>query len=70
MNILDWAWRQPTRLERDFAFAAAGYAISFSDSQKMGESQTGAARFGGAPVMLATMRELLKGLGKVANDQL
>ena len=66
MNLLKWAWLRPTRLERDFAVVAAGYAISFSDSQKVGENQNGAARFGGAPVMLATMQELLKGLREVA----
>ena len=65
MTLLKWAWLRPNRLERDFAVVAAGYAMALGSAQCIGETQDGAPRFGGAPVMLATMREFLVGLERV-----
>ena len=68
MSLLNWAWELPTAMEQDYASRAVGYAMSFGAAQRMGESQSGHLRLGGAPVMLAAMRDMLAGLEKVVRS--
>lgn len=65
MTLINWAFCLRTTRERAFATVALGHAMEFGRAQRMGESQGGSVRLGGAPVMLAAMRELVAGLWKV-----
>ncbi len=62
MNLLDWAYGRSTEQEQGFAVKAIGYAMGLVQSQRMGESQNGNVYFGGAPVLLASMRDLVQAL--------
>ena len=68
MSLLNWAWELPTAMEQDYATRAVGFAMTFASAQRMGESQSGYLRLGGAPVMLAAMRDMLAGLEKAVRS--
>lgn len=42
--------------------------MTFASAQRMGETQTGYVSFGGAPVMVSAMRDMLAGLEKVVRS--
>ena len=68
MSLLNWAWELPTAMEQDYATRAVGFAMTFASAQRMGETQTGYVSFGGAPVMVSAMRDMLAGLEKVVRS--
>lgn len=59
--IGDWIANQPTECEREFARRAMAHSLSIYNAQRQGESRT-STHFGGAPVLVVAMRQMVEGL--------